>query len=86
MPDHDDIRSDRRKAEKELSNVLKRELNEDQLTTLRTLEGFGWELKFVRHELFQKPVPVLFDSDRKTFAVLEEDGTLNEHPGFDIRH
>ena len=66
--------------------VMKRQLNDDQLLTLAKIEGFGWELKFIRRPLFQEAVAVVFDSDRKNFAVLEADGTLNEHPGFDIRH
>ncbi|MFA6986287.1 MAG: hypothetical protein WC213_08775 [Arenimonas sp.] len=76
---------DRRKAEKELSATLKRSLNEAQLATLQGLEHFGWELKFVRRKPFQPSVPVVFDGDRKKFAVLEEDGSLNENPGFEIR-
>jgi len=35
--------------------------------------------------MFQQPVPVVFDSDRNHFAVLNADGTLDETPGFDIR-
>ena len=76
---------ERRKAQKELSSVLKRELNEAQLETLEGLEHFGWELKFVRRKPFQAPIPVVFDGDRKKFAILEADGTLNENPGFEIR-
>ncbi len=76
---------ERRKAQKELSLVLKRELNEAQLSTLQALEHFGWELKFVRRKPFQQPTAVVFDGDRKSFAVLEVDGALNENPGFDIR-
>ena len=49
------------------------------------LERFGWELKFVRRPPFQPSIPVVFDADRKQFAVLEPDGTLNENPGFTIR-
>ena len=77
---------ERRKAAKQLSNSLKRDLNEAQLETLQGLEHFGWELKFVRRKPFQDPVAVVFDGDRKQFAVLELDGSLNEHPDFDIRH
>lgn len=66
--------------------AMQRELNDDQRDTLRQLEAFGWELKFIRHPLFQPSVPVVFDGDRKRFAVLEADGTLNENPPFKIRH
>ncbi len=77
---------ERRKTQRELSSVLKRELNEAQITTLQGLEQFGWELKFVRRKPFQTPIAVVFDGDRKHFAVLEPDGVLNENPGFEIRH
>ena len=53
--------------------------------TLVELEQFGWALKFVRRPLFQPSIPVVFDADRKRYAVLEVDGSLNEQPGFDIR-
>lgn len=77
--------SERRHLERQASSLLKRELNEDQKLTLADLERFGWELKFIRRKPFQPPIPVIFDGDRKRFAVLREDGTLDENPGFDIR-
>lgn len=80
MPDRE-----RRQAPSAPSRALERLLNPAQLDTLRSLEHFGWELKFVRKPLFQKPVPVVFDGDRRSFAVIEEDGTLNETPAFTIR-
>jgi hypothetical protein len=76
---------ERRNGQRELSAVLKRELNESQRTTLMGLEQFGWELKFVRRKPFQPAVAVVFDGDRKHFAVLELDGTLTEEPGLAIR-
>ena len=72
--------ADRNKCE------LRAELNDAQLETLNGLERFGWELKFIRRPLFQASIPVVFDGDRSTYAVLEADGKLNEHPPFDIRH
>ena len=76
---------ERRKTEKEFALSLKRELNEEQRMTLADIERFGWELKFIRRPLFQPSIAVVFDSERKTFAVLEPDGTLNENPGINIR-
>ena len=75
----------RRKTEKELALSLKRELNEEQRMTLSEIERFGWELKFIRHPMFLPSIAVVFDSDRRCFAVLEHDGTLNENPGIVIR-
>ncbi len=77
--------SERRASEKESAARLRALLNEDQLMTLVELEQFGWSLKFVRRPLFQPSVPVVIDADRKRYAVLEADGTLNEHPAFSIR-
>jgi hypothetical protein len=76
---------ERRKAEKEFASVLKRQLNAAQILTLRGLEQFGWELKFIRRPPFQTPIAVVSDGSRKQYAVLELDGTLNENPGFPIR-
>ena len=77
--------SERRRLDKERSAELKRELNEDQLMTLRGLEQFGWELKFIRRPPFKAKVAVVFDGDRKSYAVIEADGALNEKNELDIR-
>lgn len=76
---------ERRHHDSPIQRAMARELNDHQLDTLRQLEHFGWELKFVRHPLFQPCVPVVFDGDRKKFAVLEADGSLNENPAIKIR-
>jgi len=76
--------NERRKVAKRPSAVMKKELNELQILTLRELEKFGWELKFIRH-IEGMPYPVVFDADRKSFGVIESDGRLNEKPGFRIR-
>jgi hypothetical protein len=76
---------ERRRVEGRPSQALKRELNEAQKIALAELERFGWELKFIRRPMFDQPVPVVFDSNREHFAVLNLDGSLNEKPGFDIR-
>jgi len=75
----------RRDAERN-RRELRADLNDVQLETLAALERFGWELKFIRRPLFQPSIPVVFDGDRRIFAILEADGKLNEHPPFDIRH
>lgn len=76
---------ERRRQEEETRAKLRTELNEDQRIALSDLERFGWELKFIRHPLFQDIVPVVFDPDRNHFAVIRADGSLDENPGFDIR-
>jgi hypothetical protein len=79
------VDKERRRAIKAQQAALRRELNEAQQLTLAGLEQFGWELKFVRRPMFQAPVPIVFDGDRRKYAILEPDGTLNENPGFKIR-
>jgi len=72
---------DRRSTTRTASSALKRELNELQMHTLHTLERFGWELKFVRRDEGGK-LAVLFDPDARKYAVLGEDGELDENPVF----
>jgi hypothetical protein len=80
MPDRE-----RRKAPAPPGRALERLLNAAQIDTLRSLESFGWELKFVRKPLFQPAVPIVMDSSRKNYASIEDDGKLNENPPFKIR-
>lgn len=76
---------ERRKEPARSTHDMRRDLNQAQLDTLNELERYGWQLRFVRRPLFQPSIPVVFDGDRENYAVLEADGTLNEHPPFDIR-
>jgi hypothetical protein len=72
--------NERRKDKAAPRAALRNLLNEEQLMTLRDLERFGWELRFVRRPLFQDPIPVLVDGDRKSFSVLKFDGSLEDDP------
>lgn len=76
---------ERRKTHKPLPDILKSELNPEQRDTLGELEKFGWELRFVRHDPEQRPLAVIFDSERAKFAVLDQDGDLDEQAFIDIR-
>jgi len=76
---------DRRRDHKPLPDILKAELNQEQRETLGELEKFGWELRFVRHDPEQRPVPVIFDAEREKFAVLDPDGELDENAFINIR-
>jgi hypothetical protein len=76
---------DRRSHPPEVPEVLKAELNPEQRETLGELEKFGWELRFVRHDPEQRPVPVIFDAEREKFAVLDSEGHLDESAFINIR-
>ncbi len=62
------------------AGVLRAGLTEAQEKTLSALEHFQWTLKFVRRPLFQDPVPVLVDRERRRCVALRPDGTLDESP------
>ena len=76
---------DRRREQPQIPDALKKELNPEQKETLGELEKFGWELRFVRHDPEQRPVPVIFDAEREKFAVLDPDGKLDESAFINIR-
>ena len=76
---------ERRTHAPEMPDVLKAELNPEQRETLGELEKFGWELRFVRHDPEQRPVPVIFDAEREKFAVLDPEGNLDESAFINIR-
>ena len=77
---------ERRTPSQRPSSLLKRELNDAQCFTLTGLEGFGWELKFIRHPLFLDPVAVVFDRERGVHAVIERDSEHNKQPAITLRH
>ena len=64
---------------------LEEALNEAQLHTLKRMESFGWELKFIRRPLFQDVLPVLIHLDSNKFGVLGEDGALDMHRDLNVR-
>ena len=68
---------EKRKGEKPIPDNLNQMLNPIQMSALRQIEGFGWQLKFVRRPLFQEPVPVVYSADGKKIGILEDDGRLN---------
>ena len=70
---------DRRHEEFQRESALKRTINEDQMLTLQVLERFGWTLKFVRKSK-QGPLAAVYDPEKHALAIIEPDGTLNEHP------
>ena len=55
-------------------------LNDAQRAGLHKIERFGWDIKYVRHPLFQEPVVFVSSADGKSIGILEDDGRLNlEH-------
>ncbi len=78
-----ELEPERRGDESPPVRMLKNKLNTAQLTTVNSLERFGWYLKFVRHQPPSQPVAVLCDPDTRKFAILDPEGDLDENPVFE---
>ncbi len=79
------MNNDKRKGEKPIPNNVKDHLNDAQQAELQTIQGFGWNLKFIRRPLFQERVVVVTNPDGSSIGILEEDGRLNLEPNIVIR-
>ncbi len=77
--------SERRGGKAPVPSDLEQLLTQDQLLSLHRVEEFGWQLAFVRRPLFQSPVTVVTNPGHQRFAVLEEDGEINQSPDIVIR-
>lgn len=76
---------ERRQGNPDSRHAMRSGLNEEQQMTLCELERYGWELRFVRRPLFQEPLAVVVDGDRKAFSVLNPDGSLDDRPSIKLR-
>ena len=77
--------NERRKNNDPVPADLEQVLTEAQLTTLARLESMDWFLLFVRRPSKQSPVPFLIDSELRSTAVIEDDGSLNRDHGLSDR-
>ena len=77
--------ADKRKGEAPVPDHVKNYLNNDQLLSLRKLEGYGWTLYFIRRPMFQDVVPVVKSPDGKETAILMDDGELDTTTDIHIR-
>ncbi|MBM7421855.1 hypothetical protein [Spongiibacter marinus] len=60
-------------------------LTELQRTSLRRIENFGWQIKFIRRPRFQPPVVVVENTTGMNIGILEEDGGVNLRPAISLR-
>ena len=81
----DDLDSEKRKNDKPVPDRLEEVLNEMQMLALHQMEGFGWQLRFIRKPLFQEPVAVVFSAAGDKIGILEEDGRINMEPHIKLR-
>jgi len=80
------MREERRTGNQEINEELLGYLSQQQLSTLNRLERFGWNLKFVRHGLFQDVTVVISNEETEDIAVIEGDGEFNKDHGLFLRH
>ena len=64
---------------------MREQLNDAQRGVLRLLEHFGWELRFVRQPPSEPVVPVICAGDA-AWALIRDDGSVDERTRFEIRH
>jgi hypothetical protein len=79
------IENDKRGLQRAVPIDAERYLNEMQMLALQSLEGFGWQLAFIRRPLFMAPLVMAQNSNATQFALLEEDGSVNLKPDIVFR-
>ena len=60
-------------------------LTASQMVALRSIEGYGWSLHFIRREGLEVPIPVIKGADGVAIGMIDEDGNLNMNPNINIR-
>ncbi|WP_455366102.1 hypothetical protein [Kaarinaea lacus] len=60
-------------------------LTASQMVALRSIEGYGWSLQFVRREGLPVPIPVIRGADGVAIGIIDEDGNINMNPDITIR-
>ena len=74
---------DKRNGDKPIPDHADNYLNTAQRSGLHKIESFGWNIKYIRHPLFQDPIVFVSSADGKSIGVLEDDGRLNLE--FDVK-
>ncbi|NKI18403.1 hypothetical protein HCU74_13380 [Spongiibacter sp. KMU-166] len=60
-------------------------LTDMQQRSLRRIENFGWQLKFVRQPRFEPPIVVVENATGVNIGILEQDGGVNMRPLITLR-
>ena len=76
---------EKRRGDSPVPDNLEDYLNGEQMTALRQIQAFGWELKFVRRPLFQEPIAVIVNNDGDRLGTLETDGRIELRSDFNLR-
>lgn len=77
--------TEKRKGGSAVPEDLEAYLNTAQITALRQIESFGWELTFVRRPMFLEPVAVITNPEGNRVGTLEADGRIDLQQNFTMR-
>ena len=79
------MEKERRKVEQGVPEDFRSTLTPAQANTLAEVSMLGWNLLFVRHPLFQDPVPVVCNAKFAQIGVIDPDGRIDINSGVDLR-
>lgn len=68
---------DKRRGNHAVPLNLREYLNKQQMQALRQMEGFGWQLAFVRRKEDNFSAAVVVNNKLSRVGVLEKDGSIN---------
>lgn len=77
--------TEKRTGDSPVPEDLEAYLNTAQITALRQIQPFGWELTFVRRPMFLEPVAVITNTDGIRVGTLEADGRIDLQQNFKMR-
>jgi len=77
--------TEKRTGDSPVPEDLEAYLNTAQITALRQIQPFGWELTFVRRPMFLEPVAVITNTDGLRVGTLEADGRIDLQQNFKMR-
>ncbi len=71
---------ERRKGKPPIPEDLRKILTVAQKIAIKELEGFGWEVDYVRRPLFQEPKVIVRNPVTGKQSLIEADGTVDHNP------
>lgn len=77
---------EKRKGESAVPVNLREVLNQNQISALRQMESFGWQLAFIRRNDASEPLAIVERADKSGYGVLELDGSITTSFDLHIRH
>ena len=76
---------EKRKGADPIPEKLEDWLTNDQVEAIKHIEELGWQLRFIRREGLDHPVPVVYRIDGSNIGVLDEEGKIDMNPHITVR-